>query len=359
MIRVTPMHAFIETFHAAYFALFDNFRRAQAKALDGFGFGPQERDFQAIASGPHWRLRDYGGADAAPSLLIVASPIKRPYIWDLSPAVSAIRYCLERGLHVYLLEWIPPSAQNGPAGLDEYVGDAIATSVATITNAARGRKPFLIGHSLGGTLAAIFCALEPTAAQGVVLLGAPLCFEVASSGFRDKLVSFVPADLSETAFVAGSLLSRASAAASPSTFMWSKWKDAALSLGDPAALNIHARIERWSLDEVALPAKLVKQIVQGLYRDNQLLHGSLPVCGKKLGPSNLRVPTLAIVSTSDEIGPLASVAPFVDKIESVDAQIIEYSGEVGVVFQHLGMLVGREAFAQVWPRIISWLRSHS
>jgi polyhydroxyalkanoate synthase len=37
-------------------------------------------------------------------VLIVAAPIKRPYIWDLTPAVSAIRYCLGAGLRVYLLE---------------------------------------------------------------------------------------------------------------------------------------------------------------------------------------------------------------------------------------------------------------
>ena len=40
-------------------------------------------------------------------------------------------------------------------------------------------------------------------------------------------------------------------------------------------------------------------------------------------------------------------------------RIIEYPGEVGVCLQHLSMLVGRRARAQVWPQIISWLRSQS
>jgi hypothetical protein len=41
------------------------------------------------------------------------------------------------------------------------------------------------------------------------------------------------------------------------------------------------------------------------------------------------------------------------------ASIIEYQGEVGVGVQHLGVLVGREAHARVWPQIISWLNACS
>jgi polyhydroxyalkanoate synthase len=36
--------------------------------------------------------------------------------------------------------------------------------------------------------------------------------------------------------------------------------------------------------------------------------------------------------------------------------MIEYPGELGVCLQHLGILVGRQAYANVWPEIISWLK---
>jgi poly[(R)-3-hydroxyalkanoate] polymerase subunit PhaC len=57
----------------------------------------------------------------------------------------------------------------------EYV-HAISEAVATITTAAQGAKPYLIGHSLRGTLAAIYGAFLPETIEGLVLLGAPLCF---------------------------------------------------------------------------------------------------------------------------------------------------------------------------------------
>ena len=64
----------------------------------------------------------------------------------LAPSISAIRFCLHQGLYVQLLEWMPALPNAGNCGLDEYVL-AISEAVATITTAAQGAKPSLIGHS--------------------------------------------------------------------------------------------------------------------------------------------------------------------------------------------------------------------
>lgn len=353
-----PGSPLIDAISAVPFAMADRLRRMQGAALDLCGFGPRECAFDIIRSGPHWRLRRYGRADHALPVLMVPAPIKRPYLWDLKPSVSAVRYCLDHGFGVHLLEWMPPVA-DGHAGLDEYAGIAISACVTAISSASRRAALFLMGHSFGGTLAAIYCALEPQSVRGLVLLGSPLCFEQASSRFRDTLVSIVPAELSDEDIVAGSLLSQASAIASPDTFLWSRLMDVARSLPDPVAMDIHARIERWTLDEVALPGRLVKQLVQQLYRENQFCRGSLTILGKTVGPASMAVPMLAIVNADDEVGPAASIAPFISKMPTKDVQIIEYPGEVGVGLQHLAILAGREAYARVWPQIISWLEVHS
>jgi polyhydroxyalkanoate synthase subunit PhaC len=350
-----PNLRYVDVLRAAHFQIADAVRRTQATALEAFGLGVEEYAFGVISSGPHWRLRAYGGREDGPVLLIVAAPIKRPYIWDITPSVSAVRYCLQQGTRVYLLEWTPPASDNGKAGLDEYVGQAITACVTKVTDKGRAVRPFLMGHSLGGTLAAIFCALEPHSAQGLVLLGAPLCFDQGSSRFRDGLVAMAPSTLPEDGAVAGSLLSQVSVAASPHEFLWSRWIDAAFSLGNPSAMDMHARVERWALDEVALPSRLVNQLLGWLYREDRFCRGTLSICGKSVGPSDLQVPTLAIVNTADEIGPLASVTPFIEKMSIEDTEIIEFPGEVGVGLQHLGILTGRRVYSQVWPKIMLWL----
>lgn len=124
-------------------------------------------------------------------------------------------------------------------------------------------------------------------------------------------------------------------------------------------MEIHARIERWTLDEIALSGRLVNQIVEWLFRENRLCRGVLKIGNSRVDPSTLSVPTLAIVNTADDIAPLASVKSFVDAMPANKARVIEYPGEVGVCLQHLGILVGREARTKVWPHIISWLNSQS
>jgi polyhydroxyalkanoate synthase len=333
------------------FALSDVVRSAQGNALGALGLDPVECDHRLVASGAFWHLRDYGPDDAQSVSLIVAAPIKRPYIWDLAPAVSPIRYCRAQGQRVLLVEWLPATSRTGCNGLAEYV-DALSACAGRVLQDT-GARPILLGHSLGGTLAAVFAALHPDALRGLVLLSSPLCFAPATSRFRDALVSLVPS-LSDAEPCPGSLLSQVSAIAAPDTFVWSRLMDAALSVGDSHALDIHARVERWALDEVPLPGKLVRQIVDWLYRDDGFCRGVLRIGDAPAKPSDVRVPTLAVVNTRDDIAPLASVEPFIAALPQGLGRIIEYGGEVGIGLQHLGVLVGRKAHAQLWPQIVAF-----
>ena len=348
--------SYLDTCSRLHFGMTDLIRRAQGHAFGTFGLDPIESPYRVICSGPFWRLRDYGEHVTAQSLLIVAAPIKRPYIWDFMPSASAIRYILGHGLRVHLLEWLPASQTTGKNGLTEYA-KAISECVARISNQGEGVKPFVIGHSLGGTLAGIFGAMTSEAIRGLVLLSAPLCFRAETSRFRDALVSLVPSGIADAEPFPGSLLSHMSALASPDTFIWSRLADAALSITDNHALEIHARVERWALDEVPLPGKLVHEIIEWLYREDRFCRGDLKIGEAHIGPFTLSAPTLAVVNTADEVAPLGSVKPFLDAIPMGDARIIEYSGEVGVCLQHLGILIGRKARAEVWPEIISWIES--
>ena len=339
------------------FAIADTLRRAQADAL-GFALGPSECRYTILASGPYWRLRDYGKRNGSQALLVVSSPIKRPYIWDIVPNQSAVRYCLRRGYRVCLVEWTQPKARDANLGLQDYV-TAIAACAARLSVVIGNSKHFVIGHSLGGTLAAMFSASEPESVRGLILLAAPLCFQPKASRFRDALVALAPPNVSESGTLPGSLLSHLSAMASPRTFIWSRMLDSLLSAGDRRAAEIHYRVERWALDEVPVPGKLVQQIIEWLYRENRFCRGALHFDGARIGPSKLAVPMLAVVNVADDVAPLASMKPFIDAMPVGDAQIIEHQGEAGVCLQHLGILVGRHAQMRVWPEIIAWLGSHS
>jgi polyhydroxyalkanoate synthase subunit PhaC len=336
----------------------DTLRQMQGEALQAWGLGPIECSYNIVASDARWRLRRYSSGDAHSNLLIIAAPIKQPYIWDLLPGVSVVRYCRSCGFRVHLLEWTRPSRANRNAGLAEYAGQSIGDAVATIAKASSGvQPPFLMGHSLGGTLAAIFAALAPDTICGLVLLGAPLCFEERSSPLRDGIISIVPSSFPDMDVVPGSLLSHLCALACPETFVLARLTDACMSMSDPHAALTHARIERWALDEFPLQGKLVHEILEWLFREDRFCGGTLSIGSQNVGPSSLRVPTLAVLNAADEIAPPASVRPFIHAMPEGSVCLIEHAGEVGLGLQHLAILAGRQAHAQVWPKIVSWLQA--
>ncbi len=114
-------------------------------------------------------------------------------------------------------------------------------------------KLFGLANSLGGTVAAAFSAREPRAVRGLLLLGAPVCFQPSDEPIS-RCARRHPPDQSEADIIPGSLLSHESAfAVGPDTFVWSRLMDAAMSIDDLRALDVHARVARWALDEAPLP----------------------------------------------------------------------------------------------------------
>src|SRR5207302_7544478 len=142
---------------------------------------------------------------------------------------------------------------------------------------------FVAGHSLGGTLAAIFAALYPDRVQGLALLETPLHF-AAAGGALERLVAVSPPAAflgSLLANVPGAFLDLVSVAASPQAFVWSRWLDWFASLPDPEARRTHLRVMRWTLDELPLARRLFEEVVEGLYREDRFFRGALLVGGRR------------------------------------------------------------------------------
>ena len=334
----------------------DEFRRAQGRMFGLLGYGPVESAYRIVASTSRWRLREYAEAGSGPVLLIIAAPIKQPYIWDLAPSISALKLLSRHNTRIFLLEWTEPKDGAKNVGLEEYACRFIRAALERVLELTDGKSPFLVGHSLGGTLAAIFAATQPAEVAGLVVLSSPLCFAPGTGQFRDALVSMARLIPTEIGILPGTLLTQLSALADPTSFVWSRLTDAALGPQDEAARQTRARIERWTLDEFPLSGRLVQDVLHALFEEDCFCQGQLVIDGKEVGPKGLRIPTLIVVNTKDDVASARSVRQFVDAVDPKVVQLIEYDGDEGVGLQHLGILVGQNARVSVWPQIISWLK---
>lgn len=338
----------------------DRSRQARGKMLDRAGYGPQETPFTILHSEPGLNLRRFGGDNAdGPAVLLVPAPIKRAYIWDLSPEISVVRRWMERGYQVYQAEWtpLPDNGEDDDFGLDDY-GDRLLAACQRAIEADSGKATFTIaGHSLGGILAAIHSCLHPDKVEATVLLESPLHFEKKSCCFTPLIDSTPHARPIADAFrqVPGVFLNMMSAIAEPHAFQWERMMDRYLSIGNPQLLATHMRVERWTHDEFPLPGRLFTELVEQLYRNDEFMQGKLAIGARRIGPHDLRAPLVSVIDPRSKVIPEAALRPFHEAAASERKFLLHYGGDVGVNLQHVGVLVGTSAHARIWPAIFDWL----
>jgi polyhydroxyalkanoate synthase len=354
--------SWIPPFGHAVLGELDRVRRQIGRLLDAVGAGPQLTPSHVQTGIPGVQLRVY--EPAAPSglvVLLVPAPIKRWYIWDLEPEVSVVRRCLEHGLRVFLAEWVDPGPDEQEWGLEHYADGLLAKCVEAVAAETGEQRVFLVGHSLGGTLAAICAARSPDVVAGIALLEAPLHFGSDAGAFA-PLVAISPHAgwLWTTPYgTPGSFISSVSSMAAPVSFLLERYVDLARSLPSPSMLATHLRVERWTLDEFALPGRLFEEVVERLYRRDELMAGTLSVRGRCVGPATLTVPMLNVIDPRSEVIPPRSILPFHHAAASPRKELMYYQGDVGVALQHVGVLVGRNAHQRLWPALLEWITSYS
>lgn len=337
----------------------DYVRRWQGGLLDAIGLGPVETPSHIILSHPVFTLKAYGDVYSnGPVMLIVPAPIKRAYIWDLDPQVSVILHCLRENITIYLLQWEMPGSDEQSFGLRDYSDEFICACLDAIERDAGQRRVFLAGHSLGGTFCAIFASLHTQRVRGLILLGAPIQFG-AEMGAIDSLIAASPKAMLYTAQlgnVPGTFISLMSNLASPESYQGERWSDLLHSLSDHNALRMHARVNRWTFDELPMPRQLFEDITELLYRENRFMSGNLEIDGWRAEPEYVWSPILSVADERSLVVTPRSSLAFHDAASSPDKQVLWYGGDVGVALQHVGMLVGKNAHEQLWPRIITWMR---
>jgi polyhydroxyalkanoate synthase subunit PhaC len=298
-----------------------------------------------------------GGPGDGPAVLLVPAPIKRWYIWDLEPQVSVVARCLAHGLDVHLVEWTDPGPGEQDFGLTEYADRMLRECVEAITKRTGQPRVLLIGHSLGGTLAAIFAARHPDLVRAIVLLEAPLHFGADAGAFAPVVAMSPHAGWLHTSgrAVPGSFLDVVSTLAAPVSFQLARYADLMLSLGDPTLLACHLRVQRWTLDEFPVPGRLFEDVVERLYRRDEFMAGTLAIAGRRVGPAALTAPLLTVVNPHSRVIPPSSILPVHESAASATKRLLRYRGDIGVAVQHVGVLVGRNAHRHLWPILLDWV----
>ena len=335
------------------FFYLDALHRQTADALGRLGYGARSTPYRLVGQGRPFELRRYGD-NHGPSVLLIPAPIKDASIWDLAPQASAVRRCLEAGLRTYLIAWQSPGAGDIGLGLDDYAGHALSAARNLMRRDGGSSTPILIGHSLGGTFAAIHACRWPGEISGLGLIGSPLAFgpEIGGIGRYIRAVGHPPVTPGN---VPGSLLSLASALAAPGSFVYARALEAFASLGHPDRLHLLMDIERWTLADMPMSRKLFNQLAESLYGNDALIRRRLNLLGQRLDPAAVSCPVAVVVDKRCDVAPPAAMMPFLEATHATATRVFEYREEPGVGLQHVGPMVGRGANDRLWPDFLGWL----
>ena len=123
----------------------------------------------------------------------------------------------------------------------------------------------------------------------------------------------------------------AAVTAAPEAFFWHRWSDACASFADPPRHDLHMRVLRWALDEMALPAPLLRDVLQRLYRENRLRHGRLDVSGRAIGLADIAAPVLAVVERGSRVVPEEEILPALAATSSPRRKALAYDGDAGPI----------------------------
>ncbi|MEX2582234.1 MAG: alpha/beta fold hydrolase [Gemmatimonadota bacterium] len=235
----------------------------------------------------------------------------------------------DAGFDPWVVEHRGHGASDRPASwtMDDWVRFDAPAAVSTVL-AETGRAGLVwIGHSAGGVVGAAFAGSDHPAAEGMaglVLLGSP--GPGTLGGFRR----------------AGAWLTMGAAAVLPNSHWPGRW----IGLGperEPGRL-----VRDW-----------MRWNVSGRWDggDGRDYLASLP---------DFRSPVLAIAGSGDRVlAPPHAVRDLLNRFGSEDRTLIVAGRQHGfaVDYDHPGLVIGRPARDEIWPRVIEWIRkrkfSHS
>jgi polyhydroxyalkanoate synthase len=282
-------------------------------------------------------------------ILLSPSLINRLYVLDLKTGISVVEQLLKAGHPVYGIDWGDPGEAERGVGFEGFV-ERLANMLEEACVDANVEKMTVLGHCLGGTIAAALAATNDEHMQSLVLLTTPLSFHDkgllstwSRAPFIDakditRVVGHVPAWITQPTFQALKPMGQVSK-------VLRLWQ----SLGNPTFLEFFRCLETWINDNVAIPDAFFEDLIGQLYQQDALVKGNVIFKDGPVVLEQISVPCLAVAASEDHIVPSSSAVDPAKRFGSVvNRQVVMEGG-------HIGVVVGSLARRKLWPLLLEWL----
>jgi poly(3-hydroxyalkanoate) synthetase len=120
--------------------------------------------------------------------------------------------------------------------------------------------------------------------------------------------------------------------------------------GSEAFKQLEARFRDWYASTLDLPGGLHLQVVKHLFKENRLATGRFVALDRRVELSELRCPLFLLAARDDDVvvpAQIFATEHLVDQRCSIEKAVAPCG--------HLGLFMGKEILARIWPEIARWL----
>jgi polyhydroxyalkanoate synthase subunit PhaC len=268
--------------------------------------------------------------------LVIFPPwINRFYILDLTAEKSFIKWCVDRGISVFVASWKSADASMKDVVWDDYVAAQI-DAIDTVRELLAVPAVHTIGYCVGGTtLAATLAVLaarnEADKVKSATFFTAQVDFTRAGEllNFVDDHQLEMLEGLKSEGFLDGRVMAHTFNLLRGKDLIWSTVeKNYLLGEDYPAFDLLH-----WNGDVTNLPAKWHSDYLRDLYRDNKLIsRNALSALGVPIDLTKVKTPCYVQAGREDHIAPAESVWKIRDHFKGPITFLLAGSGHIaGVV----------------------------
>lgn len=288
-------------------------------------------------------------------ILMVMATTNRGYVFDIAEEHSFVRFLLNAGYDVFVMDWDHPRPEEKTLGLDDYADKFIADCLRRVRDVTGEEEVTLAGYCMGGVLATIYAATHPEEPlKNLACFTTPVDFSAmemfAHMSQRkyfnvDRLVDNVGNVAPELLLTSFDMLRPSGRAAGQRELWDNMWN------GD--FVEFHRKMERWSNDMLPLAGEYFRDTTKKLMWDNALYKGTLEVAGRTADIGNITIPLFHGVALHDHIVPYEASKHLVALAGSEDKTEIVLKGG------HISLIAGPNAARRLWPTLDEWLAERS
>ena len=300
-------------------------------------------------------LRDFSRQASGQSTLICAPfALHGATIADFAPGHSVVEVLRHTGLsRVFVTDWRSAAPEMRFFTIDNYLAD--------LNIAVDDIKPpvDLIGLCQGGWLALAYAARFPAKVRRLVLAGAPIDFHAAPSNVS-RAIGSIPFFAFEHLVESGNgrvLGQHVLEALRPAlnAERASQVLQLAEDMDSDERRELEACFRNWNAWTVDLPGQYYLEVVDRLYRHNQIARNEFVALGRPVSLADVHARTFLLAGRDDQV-----VAP--EQLFAAARLVGTHSGAVEQAIEecgHLSLFLGSRALAGTWPRIGRWLNENA